>query len=154
MKNSIVSNNDITNPYDYAAIYARNAHSINTHSKETQLKACNARLHELNLQLYKTYYEEVTAVQNTIYKRKELSALIEAARSGYFKTLIVYKLDRLVRCQNDWLEIKRILSKYDIKLVLCDKPIDFDINRAEDNLSLNFELSQLILESNLIKQIK
>ena len=148
MQNSDISNNININPHNYAAIYARKSHLIDTHSKETQLKACNARLHELNLQLYGTYYEEVTAVQKTIDKRKEFSALIEAARSGCFKTLIVSKLDRLVRRKDDWIETKRLLNKYDITLSLCDKPIDFDINSPEGNLTLTFELFAAMNEVN------
>lgn len=150
MESSI--NKIINNPQNLAAIYARKSHKIETHSKEVQIEKCKERLKEENLLLYNCYYEEVSAVKISINERKEFSKLLQAAQAGYFKTLIVYSLDRLVRNKRDWIETKRVLFKYGIRLILCDKNKDFDIYSPEGQIATSILVTNAVNEPKRIKE--
>ena len=63
-------------------------------------------LKEKNLLIYNVYTDFDSAKKLSPTKRKGLSKLLADAKAGCFKTVIIYRLDRLVRRYKDWLEIK------------------------------------------------
>lgn len=130
----------INSPENLAAIYVRKSHHLDNYSEDTQYNACIERMYSEGLQLYNYYYEVVTAVQKHIYERKQFNNLIQAAKKGYFKTLIVFKLDRLVRRKDDLMQVINFLKKYKIRLVIADIPNNIDINDPNRQLELNLQV--------------
>lgn len=132
--------NIINSPENLAVIYVRKSHNLDNYSEDTQYNACIERMYSEGLQLYNYYYEVVTAVQKHIYERKQFNNLIQAAKEGYFKTLIVYRLDRLVRRKDDFMQVINFLKKYGIRLIIADMPKNIDINDPNCQLELNLQV--------------
>ena len=130
----------INSPKNLAAIYVRKSHHLDNYSEDTQYNACIERMYSEGLQLYNYYYEVVTAVQKHIYERKQFNNLIQAAKKGYFKTLIVFKLDRLVRRKDDFMQVISFLKKYKLRLIIADIPNNIDINDPNCQLELNLQV--------------
>lgn len=145
-------NEILEDPYIYAAIYGRKSHTLDNNSREVQIEKCKERLCEENLILYKCYFEEVSATKKFTYKRKEYSKLLQAAKDGCFKTLIIYSLDRLIRNSDDWIETKRVLDKYNIGLIICDRPRDFDMDSVEGQIIISMLVSNAVNEPKRIKE--
>lgn len=145
-------NEILEDPYIYAAIYGRKSHTLDNNSREVQIEKCKERLYEEKLILYKCYFEEVSATKKLTYERKEFSKLLQAAKDGCFKTLIIYSIDRIIRNSDDWTETKRVLSKYDIRLIICDRPKDFDMNSTEGQIIISMLVSNAVSEPKRIKE--
>ena len=111
----------IDNPKNYAAIYARISGTKDNNSISSQIQLATNALKEKNLLIYNTYIDFDSAKKLSPTKRKGLSKLLADAKSGCFKTVIIYRLDRLVRRYEDWLEIKNIFSRLGIDLIYSDE---------------------------------
>lgn len=104
-------------PEDYAAIYARKSIKAENSSIKSQLSLARDVLYKNNLFLYKEYWDEESATKLPYYKRQGFSELLKDAKNGKFKTVIVFRRDRLARRANDLIEIKNLFKKYKIKII-------------------------------------
>ncbi|SHJ73779.1 Site-specific DNA recombinase [Clostridium cavendishii DSM 21758] len=106
-----------TQANNYTAIYARKS-NLNSEgcSIETQLSLAKKYAYEHNLLIFKEYSEVLSAVKNDIHNRTELEKLLQDAKSGKFKNLILYRRDRLARTSKDFLILKSKFKKYGVKL--------------------------------------
>lgn len=117
-----VIENMIINPENYAAIYARQSNkSEKVESVEAQCLEGKKIALKNNLLIYKCYKEEMPISNVPINKRKEFNNLIEDAKLGYFKTLIVFKRDRLARDTEQFLQIKTIFKNLGIKIIYSNE---------------------------------
>lgn len=111
----------------YAAIYARISGKNQSESIEAQVSRGEEVAFENNLLIYKVYKEEISATKNKIKDREALHNMLEDAKAGYFKYLIVFRRDRLARVFDDYLEIKNKLLKYGVTILFTNDfqvPID------------------------------
>ena len=127
----------INDPNKLAAIYMRKSGRSDNYSEDTQYRECMQRLLCENLLLYNAFFEVTSAIEKPIYKRKQFNNLIQAAKKGYFKTIIVSRLDRLIRRVDDLNQIIDFLQKYKIRLIIADIPTNLDINNPVCRLNLN-----------------
>lgn len=107
----------IYKPEDYAAIYARKSIKSENNSIKSQLSLARDVLYKNNLLLYKEYWDEESATKLPPNKRQGFSELLKDAKAGKFKTVIVFRRDRLARRANDLIEIKNLFKKYKIKTI-------------------------------------
>lgn len=110
----------INNPYSYAAIYSRISGRNQSESLDTQEAKGKELAFNKNLLVYKVYKEEISATKNKINDREALYNMLEDAKAGYFKYLIVFRRDRLARVFDDYLEIKNKLLKYGVTILFTN----------------------------------
>lgn len=111
----------ITNPQNYAAIYARQSNLKTSNSLSSQILKGQELALKNNLLIYKTYAEKISATESYFTERKEFNQLILDAKAGFFKTVIVFKRDRLARRIEDFLEIKKIFKTLGIKILYSNE---------------------------------
>ena len=119
-------------PEDYAAIYARKSIKSENNSILSQLSLARDVLYKNNLILYKEYWDEESATKLPPSKRQGFSRLLKDAKAGKFKTVIVYRRDRLARRVHDLIEIKNTFKKYRIKIIYSN---DGEYQPSESYLS-------------------
>ena len=108
----------ITTAAHRAAIYARKSLQNDNNSINSQLQEARQILKDENLLLYKTYIDDgVTATTTKIEERKGLNQLLQDALQDKFKTVIVYKSDRLARDIHQAIAIRRIFRQKGIKVI-------------------------------------
>lgn len=130
-----------SNPYSYAAIYARISGKNQSESIDTQVSRAKDIAFDKNLLIYQIYKEEISATKNKIRDRQALHKMLEDAKAGYFKYLIVFRRDRLARIFDDYLEIKNKLLKYGVTILFTN---DFKIEGV-DNSPLSSFLDNIIM---------
>ncbi|MEG0774058.1 recombinase family protein [Clostridium sp.] len=130
----------ISNPYSYAAIYTRISGKNQSESIEAQIARGEEMALQNNLLIYKVYKEEISATKNKIKDREALYNMLEDAKAGYFKHLIVFRRDRLARIFDDYLEIKNKLLKYGVTILFTN---DFQV--PIDNSPLSSFLDNIIM---------
>jgi site-specific DNA recombinase len=117
VETSEIENYELT-ANDYAAIYARKSSSQNQgYSIETQVSSAIKKANEKRLLIYDVYQEEKSSTKYPIDGRLELSRLLRDAKEGRFKTVIVFKRDRLARVINEYLEIKKTFVECGINML-------------------------------------
>lgn len=128
----------ILKPEDYAAVYARKSIKTENSSIQSQLALARDVLQKYNLLLYKEYWDEESATKFSPYKRQGFSELLKDAKAGKFKTLIVFRRDRLARRANDLIEIKKLFKKYQIRIIYSNtgeyQPSDSYISDFIENI--------------------
>lgn len=130
----------INDPYTYTAIYARQSSAKQSESLETQVALGKNYAFEKNLLVYKVYEEAISATKNKINQREKLHNLLEDAKAGYFKYLIVYRRDRLARVFEDYLEIKNTLVKYGVTILFTN-----DVKTKVDNSPLSSFVDNILM---------
>jgi len=105
-------------PEHKAAIYARKSLKNDNNSIESQIQEGQSVLIEKKLILHNIYIDDGISGRSTeIEERKNLNRLLQDALSNKFKTVIVYKSDRLARNINQAIKIKRIFRKCGINVI-------------------------------------
>jgi DNA invertase Pin-like site-specific DNA recombinase len=107
----------IAAPESYAAIYTRKSNLSDSMSLNNQMSDGYKKALENNLKVYKVYEESISATKYSYLERKQVNELLEDIKSGFFKTVIVYKRDRLARNSAEFFEIKSILKKYGVRII-------------------------------------
>lgn len=144
-------NNIIEDPQRYAAIYARRSSENDNNSINAQIAYGKTAIEKRNLLLYDIYFDEVSGRTLAPHERKGFKNLLEAAKNGCFKTLIVYRLDRLVRKYNHWLEIKKTLQRLGIKLIFSDETQNLDEHSNHQEFFHNFTVMVAEMEPDTIR---
>lgn len=121
-------------PEAYAAIYARRSSTKENNSLPFQVSEASEVLKREGLILYNIYEEAVSATKVSFNERKAFRKLLADVRAGEFKTLIVFKRDRLARKADEFMAIKRIFKKHNIKILYSD-PNEFQLS---DDLTGDF----------------
>lgn len=111
----------ITNPENYAAIYARQSNLKYSNSIPSQILKGQETALKNNLLIYKTYSERISATEINYMEREEFKKLLIDAKAGCFKTVIVFKRDRLARKLEDFLSIKKDFSKLGVKILYSNE---------------------------------
>lgn len=114
-------NEVINNPKNYAAIYARTSSEKENNSINAQIELAKKALSKKNLLVYSIYIDKVSGRNTAPHLRTGFRKLLEDAKAGCFKTLIIYRLDRLVRNFNHWVQIKETLNKLGIEIIFSDE---------------------------------
>ncbi|MCT4620748.1 MAG: recombinase family protein [Marinisporobacter sp.] len=142
----------VKNPYKYAAIYARESNSKAKNAIDTQLYICKKYAFTKEFLIYDTYHEYISAAQVSYKSRSEFMRLIEDAKKGYFKKLIVTRRDRLTRQFEEFLEIKKIFKKLDVEIIYSN---DVQMNEGKDyacNFIENILMGLAEMEAKRIKE--
>jgi DNA invertase Pin-like site-specific DNA recombinase len=113
----------------YTAIYARESNPSVDTALDAQVITCRRCAVENNLIVYDIYKEFVSASQKTYLQRKEFKRLIEDARKGHFKKIIVTKRDRLTRRFEDFIEIKGIFKELGVEIIYSN---DVQLNETTE----------------------
>jgi len=127
-------------PYKYAAIYARKSILTENYSLDSQVLECKEYLGKQNLALYGVYKDEVSG-KKPFQDRKEFTKLLNHLYAGMFKTVVIVRMDRLSRDINDFMRIKDIFKKNDVKVIYVKEP---EINSSQQSYMENFLENMLI----------
>lgn len=124
-KEEIVENM-VNNRSNYAAIYARESNPNVKSALEAQVITNTKYARENNLIVYDVYEESKSGTMH-FSKRDEFKRLIEDAKKGLFKKIIVTKRDRLTRNFEDHLEIRKLFKGMGIQILYSN-----DVQLMED----------------------
>jgi len=119
-KKLFIDNEIIEDGKNYAAIYARISSMKDNNSINAQIEQGKKVISQKELMLYAVYSDHTSARTTSPENRNGFSKLLTDAKKGYFKTLVIYRHDRLVRNLNHWLTIKNQLSKIGVSIVYSD----------------------------------
>ncbi|MEJ8553753.1 recombinase family protein [Tepidibacter sp. Z1-5] len=140
-------------PYKYAAIYARTSIKAANYSIDAQIDDCSKKLLEENLLLYKKYTDKESGKKIRFYERKGFKELLSDLEAGMFKTLVLSKRDRLSRDFKDFMHLKHIFKKHNIKVIFAK---ELEVESSDKNYISKFLDNMLIaistLEPNTIAQ--
>lgn len=115
------------NPEHYAAIYARKSIVKDNNSIVGQIQRAKEILKEKKLILYNIYIDDgISATMTEIQERKGLNQLIADVKQQKFKTIVVYKSDRLARNIEQAVQIRSLLNHYNVKVIYSSQK-DFEI---------------------------
>ena len=130
----------INSPENYAAIYARISSQTDNNSINGQISLAKEFAQKNNLLIYSSYIDHTSAKSKAPQERRGFSRLLQDAKAGCFKTIIIYRLDRLVRNFNHWISIKQLLNSLGIKILYSDEtqvsPNDSSYNDFLQNLTV------------------
>ena len=116
-----MSNIDIQVPGDkYVAIYARKSSKNDSTSLESQISGCKELAKENSLLIYSIYEDKISAKTFKTTERPGFKKLLIEAKKGCFKTIIIFRYDRLVRRYDDWISISNKLKQLGVKILLTD----------------------------------
>ena len=133
------------NPNHYCAIYARRSTSNDKDNIENQLQTCRDKAHELNLIISEEYFDYESATKFEPLHRPGFKKLIYDLKNNKFKTLVVYKRDRLARKVLHFKEIKYLCKQNNVKIIYSSADEAF---LSEENTDKNiFPLIENILIS-------
>lgn len=111
----------VLKPENYAAIYAR--HSIDKKesvSNDAQFTVCREIAKSKNLIVYKEYGDQGSGVTMPPESREEFQKLFVDAKAGLFKTIIIWKIDRLSRNSADFYDICNKIESFGITIIFGD----------------------------------
>ncbi|WP_297522502.1 recombinase family protein [uncultured Clostridium sp.] len=137
---------------EYAAIYARISGEKKNNSISSQIEEGTLLAYEKNLLIYSSYVDKVSGKSLSPEERKGYKKLLIDAKAGCFKTLIIYRYDRLVRNYDDWIKTSSILKKLGIKILLADKTQPPCNENPNDNFLTNLMVLFSDFEPDTIKQ--
>jgi len=116
----------VSDPSNYVAIYARESNPSVKSALEAQVITCTRYARENNLIIYDVYKEFITGTKH-FSRRVEFKRLIEDAKKGLFKKIIVTKRDRLTRDFNNHLELRKLFKGMNIEILYSN-----DVQLRED----------------------
>ena len=102
---------------DLAVIYTKLSFD-KTKNLKTHFEDCKKCLNYTHLKLFKIYNDDSISKDTSLYSRIEFSKLINDAKMGKFSTIIVPSIDRLTRNYNEYLNLKLLLKKLNIYVVI------------------------------------
>lgn len=143
----------ILKPENYTAIYAR--HSIDRKesvSNEAQFTICRQIAKLKNLIIYKEYGDQGSGVVFAPEMRKEFQKLFVDAKAGLFKTVIVWKIDRLSRNASDFYDIRKKLELLGVNVIFGDMLGFESIPEMYRSFMENTFISLAQLEPELIRE--
>lgn len=111
---------------NYAAIYARESNPNVKSALEAQVITNTRYARENNLIIHDVYKEHISGVKYFSI-RAEFKRLIEDAKKGLFKKIIVTKRDRLTRNFEDHLEIRKLFKGMGVQILYSN-----DVQLMED----------------------
>jgi site-specific DNA recombinase len=120
---------------EFAAIYARKSTKMESYSLETQASLARKLIEEKGLFVYDVYEDEESATKFHPMHRTGFKRLLYDAMQGKFKTVVVFRRDRLARKIEDLLEIKNFFKKYGIKIIYSNQG---EFQTDEDSYISNF----------------
>ncbi|WP_242823452.1 recombinase family protein [Thermobrachium celere] len=138
-------------PEDYAAIYARKSNVKESLSLDTQIKRAKELAQKNNLIVYDIYKEQASATKHFESNRKEIQRLLQDAKENKFKTVIVFKRDRLARNIDDYYKIRNIFRENKINLLFTDDVEYISDNSMLSSLIESFYMCLSGLEAEIIK---
>lgn len=138
-------------PEDYAAIYARKSNVKESLSLDTQIKRAKELAQKNNLIIYDIYKEQASATKHFESNRKEIQRLLQDAKENKFKTVIVFKRDRLARNIDDYYKIRNIFRENKINLLFTDDVEYISDNSMLSSLIESFYMCLSGLEAEIIK---
>jgi site-specific DNA recombinase len=125
--NSVGANDDIEkiieeenfefNPENYAAIYARKSSKNDTNAINAQISMAKDVIKDKNLILYGTYEDEESATKFHPLHRNGFKQLLFDMQNNKFKTVVVFRRDRLARKVNHLFEIKRLFKTNGVRII-------------------------------------
>jgi site-specific DNA recombinase len=119
-KNCKIADSTINNANNYAAIYCRESNPNKKGALENQ-ESSNERYAQANgFIIYDIYKEFTSAANNYYYERPEFMRLLEDAKKGCFKKIIITKRDRLARRYDDFILIRNLCKQLQIELIYCN----------------------------------
>jgi site-specific DNA recombinase len=126
------------NAEEYAAIYARKSSKDNRDGIKSQIMSCEEKLEEENLHLYKSYTDLISATRYEPMNRSGFRELVYDMQDNKFKTIIVFKRDRLARDPMHMKEIKTLCRNYNVRIVYsCEgefQPTDSPMSDFVENI--------------------
>lgn len=108
-------------PEEYAAIYARKSTKLENNSLHSQASLARDEIKKRNLFLYDIYEDEESATKFHPMHRPGFKRLLYDAIEGRFKTVVVFRRDRLARKVEDLIEIKNFFKKHGIKIIYSNQ---------------------------------
>jgi DNA invertase Pin-like site-specific DNA recombinase len=145
---SNLSNEILKDPKNYAAIYARISSTKDNNSINAQIEKCKESLNKRNMLTYGIYTDYVSGRFTSPPDRKGFGKLLADANANCFKTIIVYKHDRIVRNLKDWLNLKSLLKKLKINIIFALDGENYDDNSSQSEFMENFLVMLAELEPN------
>lgn len=132
------------------ALYLRYSSDKQTEqSIEGQMRVCQEFCKEKDFNIVKTYIDRAVSAYKDIEKRLEFQKMIKDSKNHEFQAVIVYKLDRFARNQNDSTTYKAKLRENGVKLIsatenIPDTPKGKIIEALLEKMAENYsvELSQ------------
>lgn len=125
----------------YAAVYARKSTLQESFSLRTQAELAKEKIRENDLVLYDIYEDEESATRFSPFHREGFKRLLCDAKNGHFKTIVVFRRDRLARKVEDLLEIRKIFRKLGIRVIYSSNG---EFQPEQDNYISNFIESIII----------
>lgn len=116
----------VNDRYNYAAIYARESNPNVKSALEAQVITNTRYARENNLIIHAVYKEHISGVKH-FRIRPEFKRLMEDAKKGLFKKIIVTKRDRLTRNFQDHLEIRKLFKGMGVQILYSN-----DVQLMED----------------------
>lgn len=144
---------------DYAAIYARVSNPTQDTSILSQIQIGKETLEKEKLLLYDVYSDKETVTKFDPIHREGFKRLLYDAMNDKFKTVIVFKRDRLARMNKDSSQIKDVFKKYNIKIIYSNdgefQPRDgYQSNFVENLLGAVDELEPKTIQERAVMGIK
>ena len=121
--------NIITDPHRYAAIYARESNKNAPNALETQKYACRKYAHEKGLLIYGIYSQFGSAFKEPYFKREKFMKMLEDARLGCFKSIIVTRRDRVTRNFDEFIKLRNMFEELGIQVLYSN---DIQLNEEND----------------------
>jgi site-specific DNA recombinase len=138
---------------EYAAIYARRSTKLENHSIDSQIALAKDVLIENKLLLYDTYSDKESATKFHPLHRPGFKKLMYDAMQGKFKTVVVFRRDRLARRVDDLIDIKNTFKKYGIRIIYSNKgEFQADPNIYISNFVENIIMSVDELEPSILAE--
>lgn len=108
-------------PEDYAAIYARISNKKDNMSIPSQIELALRVIKDKKLILFKIYEDKESATKFHYSKRPGFSKLIKDAEAGLFRTVVVFRRDRLARIADQLIEIKKKFKKIHVQIIYSNR---------------------------------
>ena len=133
-----------------AAIYARVSTSLKLgrQNPDTQLLPLRQFVEAHAWKLTREYVDDISAVK----ERPRYSAMLAAARRREFDVVVVVRLDRIFRSMKEFVNVIQSMSRYGVRFICTDQPIDTDRNDPAGALLMTIIAAVAEFERNLISE--
>ena len=111
---------------DKIAVYARvsSNRQADKGTIESQLEYLRDYCKLNNLEIVREYHDEAVQGKTPLTQRSEGKRMLTDAKSGLFKTLLFYRLDRFCRSQYELLEAEKLLTELSVNLKSATENFD------------------------------
>lgn len=136
------------------AIYTRKSkYSDKSESIDSQINFCKqfAKVHYQDIENFEIYVDEGFSGKNS--DRPQYKKLLNDLKTGEFKALICYKIDRISRSLVDFTNLQEYLKKYDINLISASEGFDTSTPWGQAVLNILMIFAQLE-RNNISERIK